>query len=87
MDQLEGVGKKLSDQYASQMRLLKKITYGEFSQCIQEKKSTYSVHIYGSHFSVPPWNFFWCHPVLNVSTIFELVLLVKNGTLKRKNYP
>ena len=26
------------------MRLLRKITYGEFSEFVQEKKSTYSIH-------------------------------------------
>ena len=37
MDRLEGEGKK-SDQYVPQMRLLRKIPYGEFSELIQEKK-------------------------------------------------
>ena len=41
MDRLEGVGKKYSDQCVPKMYLLRKITYGEFSEFIQEKK----VHI------------------------------------------
>ena len=41
MDELEGVGKKECDQCVPQMRLLRKIAYGEFSEFVQEKK----VHI------------------------------------------
>ena len=41
MDRLKGVRKKQSDQCVPQMCLLRKITYGEFSEFVQEKK----VHI------------------------------------------
>ena len=43
VDQLEGEEKK-SYQYVPKMCLLRKITYGEFSEFVREKKITYNVH-------------------------------------------
>ena len=43
VDRLEGEEKKYGDQYVPKMCLLRKITYGEFSEFVREKKITYNL--------------------------------------------